>query len=81
MSLIIQGSEIKIDVLSRAALDAHHASYKKKMGREPGVEREPTDGQITCFAYQINEAGTILVDFAVFVAFRGTPREAHADAR
>ena len=71
LSLIIQGSDVKIDILSREVLDDYHKNYKTRMGRAPGVEREPTDEQITCFAYQANEAGNINADFAVFVPYGG----------
>ena len=37
LSLIVQGSDVKIDILSREILDEYHKNYKARMGRAPGV--------------------------------------------
>ena len=68
-TVILQGSDVKIDLLSPAKLQEAHAAYKKRLGKPPPTEREPTEEQITCFVYMLTERNSCFADLAIFVPF------------
>ena len=68
-TVILQGSDVKIPLLVQELLDAAHLAYKKRQGKPPATEREPTDEQITCFVYMVNERNSAYADLAIFVPF------------
>ena len=68
-TVILQGRHVKIALLSQEQLDAAHLAYKKRQGKPPATEREPTYEHITCFIYMVNERNSCYADLAIFVPF------------
>ena len=67
--IIIQGGDVKVDMLSQAALDAAFALYRSECGTDPAHEKSPTDEQITAFEFIVNNRNNIYGDLAYLVPF------------